>query len=153
MTLKADHNHLMYAIPGGLIAVGTKVDPQFTRSDNMVGHIIGHPGSMPQVFIEIDVKTTILKRVVGTRQDSNNRIENIQENEMLLINIGSTSCGGNVVRVNGKQARIMLTKFVCAEIGDKISLSRKFDRLFRLIGWGEIEAGYEEANLKMAPLQ
>lgn len=101
MTLKADNNDLMYAIPGGLIAVGTKVDPQFTRSDNMVGGIIGHPGQMPQVFIEIDVKTTILKRVVGSRQDNNNKIENIQENEMLLINIGSTSCGGNVVRVNG----------------------------------------------------
>lgn len=27
MTLKADNNDLMYAIPGGLIAVGTKVDP------------------------------------------------------------------------------------------------------------------------------
>ena len=37
LTLKADSNQLMYAIPGGLIAVGTKVDPQFTRSDNMVG--------------------------------------------------------------------------------------------------------------------
>ena len=67
----------MYAIPGGLIAVGTKVDPQFTRSDNMVGNIIGHPGAMPQVYIEIDVKTTILKRVVGTRQDSGNKIETI----------------------------------------------------------------------------
>jgi translation initiation factor 2 subunit 3 len=67
----------------------------------MVGNIIGHPDSMPQVYIEIDVKTTILKRVVGTRQDSNNRIEGIQEGEMLLINIGSTSCGGNVQRVNG----------------------------------------------------
>jgi translation initiation factor 2 subunit 3 len=46
-TLKADDNHLMYAVPGGLLAVGMKVDPQFTRSDNMVGHIIGHPGQMP----------------------------------------------------------------------------------------------------------
>ena len=46
-SLKADDNNLMYAVPGGLIAVGMKVDPQFTRSDNMVGHIIGHPGEMP----------------------------------------------------------------------------------------------------------
>lgn len=46
-TLKADENHLMYAVPGGLLAVGMKVDPQFTRSDNMVGHIIGHPNQMP----------------------------------------------------------------------------------------------------------
>ena len=91
----------MYAIPGGLIAVGTKVDPQFTRSDNMVGQMIGHPGSMPQVYIEIDVKTVIMKRVVGSRQESGNKIEGIQEGETLLINIGSTSCGGNVVRVNG----------------------------------------------------
>ena len=101
ISLQADHNQLMYAIPGGLIAVGTKVDPQFTRSDKMVGGIIGHPGAMPQVYIEIDVKTTIFKRVVGTKQDGNNRIETIQEGEMLLINIGSTSCGGNVQRVNG----------------------------------------------------
>jgi translation initiation factor 2 gamma subunit (eIF-2gamma) len=35
----------------------------------MVGHIIGHPNQMPQVFIEIDVKTTILKRIVGTKDD------------------------------------------------------------------------------------
>ena len=103
MTLQADNNQLMYAIPGGLIAVGTKVDPQFTRSDNMVGGIIGHPGAMPQVYIEIDVKTTILKRVVGTRGDNTgNRIDSIQEGEMLLINIGSTSCGGSVVRVTNK---------------------------------------------------
>ena len=90
----------MYAIPGGLIAVGTKVDPQFTRSDNMVGNIIGHPGSMPPVYIEIDVKTTMLRRVVGTKTDGN-KIDSLQEGETLLINIGSTSCGGNVQRVTG----------------------------------------------------
>ena len=67
MTLMADNNQLMYAIPGGLIAVGTKVDPQFTRSDNMVGNIIGSPDNMPPVYIEIDVMTTMLKRVVGNK--------------------------------------------------------------------------------------
>ena len=46
----ADKNELMYAIPGGLIAVGTKVDPQFTRSDVMVGGVIGHPEKMPDVY-------------------------------------------------------------------------------------------------------
>jgi len=55
VTLKADQNNLMYAVPGGLIAVGTRVDPQFTRSDNMVGMIVGKPDAMPSVFIEIDV--------------------------------------------------------------------------------------------------
>jgi translation initiation factor 2 subunit 3 len=43
----ADNNQLMYAVPGGLIAVGMKVDPQFTRSDIMVGNIVGQPDAMP----------------------------------------------------------------------------------------------------------
>lgn len=144
-TLQADQNQLMYAIPGGLIAVGTKVDPQFTRSDNLVGQIIGHPGSMPQVFIEIDVQTTFLKRIVGTKEDGA-RIENIRPDETLLINIGSTSCGGNVVTVSNNFARILLSKHVCANNNDKIALSRKIDRNFRLIGWGVIIEGYEVSN-------
>lgn len=136
----------MYAVPGGLLAVGMKVDPQFTRSDNMVGHIIGHPNVMPQVFIEIDVKTTFLKRIVGTKDDSNNKVDNIKEGEILLINISSTSCGGTVVKVTDKMARILLTKHVCANIEGKIALSRKIDRNFRLIGWGVITEGHEKAN-------
>ena len=97
----------MYAVPGGLIAVGTRVDPQFTRSDNMVGHIIGRPGAMPQVFITIDVAIFIMKRLVGT-QGTDNRIEHVKEGEILLVNIGSTSCGGTVTRVDKTrtQARI-----------------------------------------------
>ena len=146
-TLKADSNHLMYAIPGGLIAVGTKVDPQFTRSDHMVGQIIGYPGHMPQVFIEIDVQCTTLKRIVGTREEGkNNRIENIRAGETLLINIGSTSCGGNVISVIDNNARIHLSKHVCNNMNGKIALSRKIERNFRLIGWGVIVQGYETPN-------
>lgn len=102
-TLQADKNHLMYAIPGGLIAVGTKLDPQFTRSDSMVGNIIGHPGNMPAVFIEIDVKTQILKRMVGSKSKDkeSNKVDAIRPGEVLLINIGSTSCGGTVIIVKG----------------------------------------------------
>ena len=135
----------MYAIPGGLIALGMRVDPQFTRSDNMVGQIIGHPEKMPQVFIEIDVMTTFLKRIVGSRDDSN-KIESIKEGEILLINIGSTSCGGTVMSLRDNMARIQLTKHLCAITDGKIALSRKIERNFRLVGWGVIIKGYETKN-------
>lgn len=36
-SLKADENQLMYAVPGGLIGVGMKVDPFITRQDSLVG--------------------------------------------------------------------------------------------------------------------
>jgi translation initiation factor 2 subunit 3 len=100
----------MYAVPGGLLAVGMKVDPQFTRSDNMVGHIIGHPNAMPQVFIEIDVKTTFLKRIVGTKDDHNNKVDSIKVGEILLINISSTSCGGTVIKAEDVSNNIYLAE-------------------------------------------
>ena len=96
----ADKNELMYAIPGGLIAVGTKVDPQFTRSDVMVGSVIGYPEKMPDVYNQIDVKTSIFKRIVGTKNDEKT-LQKIQQDEILMINIGSTNDYGTVVRVQG----------------------------------------------------
>lgn len=42
-SLLAENNNLMYAVPGGLIGVGLKVDPFLTRSDHLVGQILGHP--------------------------------------------------------------------------------------------------------------
>jgi translation initiation factor 2 gamma subunit (eIF-2gamma) len=48
------------------------------------------------------VKTTFLKRIVGTKDDQsgkNNKVDNIKVGEILLINISSTSCGGTVIKV------------------------------------------------------
>lgn len=39
-SLKADDNHLIYAVPGGLIGVGTMIDPFLTKKNNLVGKVI-----------------------------------------------------------------------------------------------------------------
>ena len=67
-SLKADKNALMYAVPGGLIGVGLRVDPYITRADSLVGQIIGHPGKMPEVLHEIDASYHLLKRLLGVKQ-------------------------------------------------------------------------------------
>lgn len=65
----------------------------------MVGSVIGHPDRMPDVYNEIDVFTTILKRIVGTKSEEKGT-QKIQQDEALMINIGSTSCVGTVLKVN-----------------------------------------------------
>jgi len=59
----------MYAVPGGLIGVGLKVDPYITRSDRLVGQIIGHPGKMPEVVFEIDAQYYLLRRLLGVKAE------------------------------------------------------------------------------------
>ena len=47
MSLFAEKNTLKYAVPGGLIGVGTKIDPAYARSDRLVGQVRVVAGEVP----------------------------------------------------------------------------------------------------------
>lgn len=147
----------MYAVPGGLIGVGMKVDPYITRADSLVGQIIGYPGHMPDVVSEIEVKFYLLRRLLGVQskrratnddpQSSIQRITTLVIDEVLMINVGSQSLGGKIVRIPRRnRARIEFSKPVCANIDDKIALSRRVENNFRLIGWGEIKKCFKQSQ-------
>jgi len=62
-----------------------------------------------------------------------------------MVNVGSTSCGGRVLAVKQDLAKLHLLSPVCTQEGEKIALSRRIDRHWRLIGWGQIIKGYKIA--------
>jgi translation initiation factor 2 subunit 3 len=43
-------------MPGGLIGVSLLVDPSITRNDRLVGNVLGSPGLLPDIYIEVDIK-------------------------------------------------------------------------------------------------
>lgn len=56
VSLFAEQNELQFAVPGGLIGVGTTMDPTLTRADRLVGQVLGEVGSLPEVFVELEVR-------------------------------------------------------------------------------------------------
>jgi len=52
------------------------------------------------------------------------------------------------LNVKKDTVRIEFTKPVCANIGDKIAMSRRVENNFRLIGWGEIKKCYSQNSKK-----
>ena len=60
VSLLAEDNPLLYAIPGGLIGLGTNLDPSLTIADALVGNLIGLPGKLPDVFVEIEIDYYLL---------------------------------------------------------------------------------------------
>ncbi len=50
VTLEAEKNDLLYAVPGGLIGVGLLIDPSLTRNDRMVGNVLGAVGTLPEIY-------------------------------------------------------------------------------------------------------
>jgi translation initiation factor 2 subunit 3 len=145
--IKTEENELLYAIPGGLIAVGLKVDPYLTKRDALVGNLMGHKGQLPDIYITLQIKYSLLRRLIGVKTEGantgNESIQRIAKDETLMINVGTTSMGGKVTGVNTSDGviKVELTKGVCTSVGDKVALSRRINNKFRLIGWGEIVKG------------
>jgi translation initiation factor 2 subunit 3 len=101
--LNAEKNELLYAIPGGLIGVGLKIDPFLTIADRLVGQVMGYPGSLPNIFIELEIKFYLLMRLVGIRNTGeSDRVTEISVGETLMINVGSTSTGCRVLNTSAK---------------------------------------------------
>ena len=57
------------ATPGGLLGVGTKLDPALTKSDALAGQVLGHEGKLPPVWDKIRCKVTLMERVVGATNE------------------------------------------------------------------------------------
>jgi translation initiation factor 2 subunit 3 len=149
ISLYAEHNDLKYAVPGGLIGVGTKIDPTLTRADRLVGQVLGLRGHLPEVFTEVEISFYLLRRLLGVKTVEGGkqaRVEKLTKQEILMVNIGSTATGGKVLAVKKNDsdvelAKIQLTQPVCTQEGEKIALSRRVDKHWRLIGWGQIRKG------------
>jgi translation initiation factor 2 subunit 3 len=149
VSLYAEQNDLQYAVPGGLIGVGTKIDPTLTRADRLVGQVLGLKDKLPDVYNEVEVSYYLLRRLLGVKTQEGSKqakVTKLSKGEMLMVNIGSTSTGCKVVKVlegpHGEPvARITLVQPVCTQENEKIALSRRVDKHWRLIGWGEIRRG------------
>lgn len=144
VSLFAEQNDLQYAVPGGLIGVGTKIDPTLCRADRMVGQVLGAVGTLPEIYTELEISYFLLRRLLGVRTEGDKKgakVQKLSKNEVLMVNIGSLSTGGRVLAVKADLAKIVLTQPVCTEIGEKIALSRRVEKHWRLIGWGQIRRG------------
>jgi translation initiation factor 2 subunit 3 len=143
-SLYAESNDLQFAVPGGLIGVGTRIDPTLTRADRLVGQVLGLKGKLPDVFSEIEISYYLLRRLLGVKTSDGGKqakVQKLSKGEILMVNIGSTATGGKVQAVKGELAKIALTQPVCTTEGEKIALSRRVDKHWRLIGWGQIRKG------------
>ena len=123
--------------PGGLIAIGTFLDPAITKSDSLVGRIAGKPGTLPRVVREFTMRTHLLKRVVGLNEEVD--VENVKTNEPLMLSAGTATTVGVVKSGRDEFSEVTLKIPICAEKGQRIAISRRIAGKWRLIGYGIVE--------------
>lgn len=136
-SLKAGGKDRKEAKPGGLIGVATMLDPTITKSDNLVGRVVGAPGTLPETLFKLNMDTVLMERVVGATKDI--KVEGIRTNEPLMLSIGTATTVGLVTSVHEDKASVNLKIPISAEKGQRVALSRKILGKWRLIGYGIIE--------------
>ncbi len=130
---KASHK-VLTATPGGLSAIGTKLDPSITKSDTLVGQVAGAAGSLPPVWDKLKFDVKLMDRVVGSTSELN--IEPLKLKEPLMLSVGTAVTVGIVLASKKNQVEVTLKRPVCADIGSRIAISRQVGGRWRLIGMG-----------------
>lgn len=125
------------AKPGGLIAVGTLLDPALTKSDSLSGKLLGKPGTLPEMKQKLVMEVHLLERVVGTASEL--KVEKLKTSETLMLNIGTAKTSALITSTRESLVEVNLKVPVCCEAGNRVAVSRKVGTTWRLIGYGIVK--------------
>ena len=134
-SLQAGSRSVDEATPGGLIGVGTGLDPSLTKGDALAGQVAGPPGSLPETRNSFVMDVDLLDRVVG--EDAQD-IEPISTGEPLMLTVGTATTVGSVTSARDEECEVALKRPVCADSGAKIAINRRVGSRWRLIGVGTL---------------
>lgn len=137
-SLSVSRGQVPEAKSGGLVGVGTDLDPSLTKSDGLVGSVAGKVDTLPPTVGKITLEVSLFEKVVGTELAV--PVEKIRTNEALVLNVGTTVTSGLVSSARESLIDVGLKKPVCAEPGAKVAISRRISDSWRLIGFGSLKA-------------
>ncbi|MDE1872004.1 MAG: translation initiation factor IF-2 subunit gamma [Thaumarchaeota archaeon] len=120
--------------PGGLVAIGTKLDPSMTRSDSLIGSIIGKPGTLPENSYTAKLEVNLFDTAVGSGDEI--KVASVQTGESLRLSIGTAPLLSKVTSARGKTVEIQFKRPVCLFESSKVAISRRIGERWRLIGAG-----------------
>ncbi len=122
------------AKPGGLIAIGTKLDPSLTRSDSLIGSVIGKPGTLPENLLTAKIEVSLFDSAVGDSDET--KVLPIQVGESLRLNIGTAPILSRVEKVKSNIIETQFKRPVCIFEKSNVAISRRITDRWRLIGAG-----------------
>jgi translation initiation factor 2 subunit 3 len=138
VSLHTSEKSIKEATCGGLVGVGTLLDPSYSKADGLTGNIAGKTGMLPPILTELTLETHILERAVGTKELL--KVERINHGESLLLHVGAAVNLGKVLSVKKNVVRLKLGRPICAPPSSRVAMSRKITARWRLIGYGIMTA-------------
>jgi len=124
------------ARPGGLVGIMTTLDPGLTKADALAGSVAGKPGTLPPVWLEVEVEYDVIERLVQRE-----KVEPIKPGEQIMLNSGAATTWGTVRTAGKNRVTIVLRKSIAADQNSKVVLSRQIKQRWRVYAYGRIVGG------------
>jgi len=137
VSLHAGGRKVKEARCGGLVGIGTLLDPALTKADGLTGNMVGKPSGLPPTRSELTLEVQLFERAVGTKEMI--KIEPVRTGERILLHVGTTITMGTVTSAQKDTVTLELGRPVCTEEGSRAALSRRIAARWRLVGYGVIK--------------
>ncbi len=132
VSLGVEGERLEEATAGGLIAVGTKLDPFYTKNDEMRGQLVARPGVLPVPVTIVRMEVRPIERLIIDRKEAELKV-----NDFVVLAIGTSTAIGQVSRLAGKgEYEFRLRTPVVVEKGVQVAISKKEASGWRLRAYG-----------------
>lgn len=136
VSISQGNNLLEEANLGGLIGLGTKLDPALTKGDSLIGNLVGKTNTLPEIVSQVELKVNLLEKVIGSEMQI--RVQQLKHNEKLLLVVGTEKTAGTVTKILKNSYIINLNPPICPPENSIFAISRIINRRYRLIGYGRL---------------
>ena len=131
ISLKSETTELESISSGGLIGIGTEIDPYYCKNDNMIGMIAGLKGTLPPVYYDI---TIIYNKINFDETETM-----LFKRKKMVVIVGTNNIEGEVVDFDDTHIKLILHKPVCISDDSIIILCDKSSGAFQIVYYGYLE--------------
>jgi len=135
VSIRFGNTEFSEARPGGLVALGTELDPFVTKADKLVGNVVGRAGRTPDPLSALELEYTLLERVVGAKEMIG--VEPIKPRETIMLTIGTNTTMASVTRVSKDRMEVALARPAVVIKGIGVAISRQIKGRWRLVGYAK----------------
>ena len=126
LSLKTESVNLDEIIPGGLVAIGTELDPYYCKNDNLIGNCIG----IDNVCYQVDVKRGYADIL------TNDWVP--MKNEVLMLQIGTNISESKLSDITKDVLTFDFVKPVCIQEDQDIIVCKNMNKILKIVGKGSI---------------
>jgi translation initiation factor 2 subunit 3 len=136
-SISSEKTPLTSAVPGGLIGLGTNIDPSIAKRNGLSGQIVSAPESAPPIWAKIQARIVVVRGGKSLKTDESVRVQS-----------GGAVVPATVISAKGGKALLRLSQPIAAETRARLAIARSDKGVWRLAAMAILEQGVEAEMLE-----